>query len=90
MRSYLDSLRALIRFLADQGRPADTEGVDALHIRAFALAEEKRTSPASAAVPFRNLRVFSGWLVAEGERTNANPMDRVEGPPTTTRRSNRK
>jgi site-specific recombinase XerC len=54
--------------------------VDATHIRAFLLGEEKRTSPASAAVQFRNLRVFFGWLAAEGERTNANPTDRVEGP----------
>lgn len=40
--------------------PADAEGVDAPHIRAFLLAEEKRTSAASAAVHFRNLRVLCG------------------------------
>jgi hypothetical protein len=60
--------------------PADSEGVDASHIRAFLLAEEKRTSPTSAAVHFRNPRVFFGWLVAEGERENPSPMDRVQGP----------
>jgi site-specific recombinase XerD len=80
VRSYLDSLRALIRFLGTQDMPTDTEGVDASHIRTFLLAEEKRTSPASAAVHFRNLRVFYGWLVAEGERQNPNPIDRVEAP----------
>jgi integrase/recombinase XerD len=80
VRSYLDSLRALIRFAGDHDMPADAEGVDASHIRAFLLAEEKRTSPASAGVHFRNLRVFFGWLAAEGERENPNPMDRVEAP----------
>src|SRR5438270_9400720 len=45
IRSYLDSIRALIRFLTDQGMPTDTEGVDASHIRAFLLAEENRASP---------------------------------------------
>jgi site-specific recombinase XerD len=44
------------------------------------LAEERRTSAASAAVHFRNLRVFFGWLAREEERSNPNPMDRVEGP----------
>ena len=80
VRSYTDSLRALYRFLVDQDMPADAEGADAPHIRAFLLAEEKRTSAASAAVHFRNLRVFFGWLAKEGERENPNPMDRVEGP----------
>src|SRR5579863_1694596 len=60
VRSYLDSVRALHRFLVAQGMPADAEGVDAEHLRAFLLAEERRTSAASAAVHFRNLRVFFG------------------------------
>ena len=57
--------------------------VDASHIRAFLLAEEQRTSAASAAVHFRNIRVFFGWLASEGERENPNPMDRVEAPKVT-------
>jgi site-specific recombinase XerD len=60
--------------------PASVEGVDASHVRAFLLAEEQRTSAASAAVHFRNLRVFFGWLASEGERENPSPMDRVEAP----------
>jgi site-specific recombinase XerD len=80
VRSYTDSVRALCRFLVDQGMPASVEDVDAPHIRAFLLAEEKRTSAASAAVHYRNIRVFFGWLASEGERENPNPMDRVEAP----------
>jgi site-specific recombinase XerD len=83
VRSYLDSVKALQRFLEAQGMPTDVEEVDAEHLRAFILAEEKRTSAASASVHFRNLRVYFGWLAREGERTNANPMDRVDKPKVT-------
>jgi site-specific recombinase XerD len=83
VRSYTDSVRALSAFLIGQSMPADTEGVDAPHIRAFLLAEERRTSPASAAVHFRNLRVFFGWLAREEERSSPNPMSRVDGPKVT-------
>ena len=71
------------RILIAQGMPADVEEVDAEHLRAFLLAEERRTSAPSAAVHFRNLRVFFGWLAREGERTNPNPMDRVDPPKVT-------
>jgi site-specific recombinase XerD len=80
VRSYTDSVKALYAFLVDQRMPADVEGVDAEHLRAFLLAEERRTSAVSAAVHFRNLRVFFGWLAGEEERSNPNPMDRIEGP----------
>jgi site-specific recombinase XerD len=83
VRSYTDSARAFCRFLADQGMPVSIEEVDAAHVRAFLLAEEQRTSAASAAVHFRNIRVFFGWLASEGERENPNPMDRVEAPKVT-------
>jgi integrase/recombinase XerD len=80
IRSYTDSVRALHAFLTCHSMPADTEGVDASHIRGFLLAEEHRTSAASAAVHFRNLRVFFGWLAREEERSSTNPLDQVEGP----------
>jgi integrase/recombinase XerD len=80
VRSYLDSVRALYGFLTHQEMPADVDGVDAQEVRAFLLSEERRTSPASAAVHYRNLRVFFGWLVKEGERSAPNPMERIEKP----------
>jgi integrase/recombinase XerD len=83
VRGYLDSLRSLCRFLAEHDMPADAEGTDAPHIRAYLLHEEPRTSAVSAAHHFRNIRVFFGWLAAEGERENPNPMDRVEAPKVT-------
>ena len=83
VRSYTDSVRALQKFLVALGMTADVEEVDAEHLRAFLLAEERRTSATSAAVHFRNLRVLFGWLAREGERTNPNPMDRVDRPKVT-------
>jgi integrase/recombinase XerD len=83
VRSYLDSVRALHAFLVSHGMPSDVEGVEAEHIRAFLRSEERRTSAISAAVHFRNLRVFFGWLASEEERANPNPMSRVEGPKVT-------
>lgn len=80
VRSYTDSVAAFQRFLEAQGLPTDIEEVDAEHVRAFLLAEKRRTSTPSAAVHFRNLRVYFGWLAREGERSNPNPMDRVERP----------
>lgn len=83
VRSYTDSVRWLCKFLAEHDMPTDVEGVDAPHIRAYLLSEERRTSAVSAAHHFRNIRMFFGWLAAEGERENANPMDRVEAPKVT-------
>jgi site-specific recombinase XerD len=83
VRSYTDSVKAFQAFLAAQGMTADVEEVDAEHIRAFLLAEERRTSAPSAAVHFRNLRVYFGWLAREDERSNPNPMDRVDKPKVT-------
>jgi site-specific recombinase XerD len=80
VRSYTDSVKALCAFLDAQGMPSDVEGVGAEHLRAFLLAEERRTSAVSAAVHFRNLRVFFGWLVREEERPAPSPMDRVDKP----------
>lgn len=84
VRSYSDSLRALCRFVAAQQMPTDAERVQAEHIRAFLLAEERRTSAVSATVHYRNLNVFFGWLVREGERTaSPSPMTAVDKPKTT-------
>jgi site-specific recombinase XerD len=78
--SYLGTADRLIRYLKDHELPDDTERIDAPHLRAFLLAEAERTSPVSAAVHFRNLRVLFGWLGREGERAGPNPMARVDAP----------
>jgi site-specific recombinase XerD len=82
---YLRTGEQFAAWLARSGLPADTEGVDAPHVRAFLAAETQRTSAISAHQHFRNLRVLFKWLIREGERGAPNPMDRVE-PPKTTRK----
>ncbi len=70
-------------YLAANGLPADTEGIDAPAIRAFIADERERTSAVSAHQHYRNLRVLFKWLAREGEREGANPMERVDPPKVT-------
>jgi len=74
IRSYLDSVRKLDAYLTAQHMAPDAPG-----IRAFLAAETARTSAVSAQVHYRNLRVFFGWCVREGE-LDASPMARVDKP----------
>lgn len=73
--SYVDSVERLGGFLDGKGMPLEPKS-----IRAFLVAERDRTSPASAQKHYRNLHVFFGWLAAEGELEEDNPMLRVEKP----------
>lgn len=77
--SYTRTVELFAGWLEATGRRADTE-IEAEDVRLFLSAERERTSAASAAVHFRNLRVFWGWVAKEGERTFANPMVNVEPP----------
>src|ERR1039457_1115455 len=63
-----------------KGLPADSENVDASHIRSFLAAEAERTSAASAHQHYRNLRVFFKWLAREGERQAPDPIPRADAP----------
>lgn len=78
--SYLATLHKLSAFLEKEGRPGDAEHVDASDLHAFLKHEIGRTSAVSAALQFRNMRVFFNWLESEGERTGPNPMRRVAEP----------
>ncbi len=89
--SYRNSVRALARFLGEYA----TTDVTAAQLRAFLAAELERThprtgrklSPASAAVHYRNLRVFFGWLAAEEPSLMpASPMAGVGKPQVPARR----
>lgn len=80
VRSYVDSAKAFAAWLEANDLPGGVEEVAPADVRAFILAEIDRTSPASADVHFRNLRVFWNWLVKEGERTTPSPMLAVERP----------
>lgn len=83
--SYIGTVMAFSKWLETSGMPADAERTDAPEIQAFLLAEAERTSKVSAAVHYRNLRVFWGWVEGEGERTGPNPMRRVAPVKVTTK-----
>lgn len=80
VRSYTDTARSFCRYLADHGLPTDAERVDTEHVNRFLVYERERTSPASAAVQFRNLRVWFGWLAKERERTRPSPISSDQKP----------
>jgi integrase/recombinase XerD len=80
IRSYLDSVRVLARFLSERGMPVEVEAVDAANVRAFLDASTAATSSGNARKHFRNLRVFFNWLIAEEERTAGTPMDGIDPP----------
>lgn len=80
---YARTGTAFLAYLEEHGLPADTEGVDAPHIRAFLAAEAARTSAVSAHQHYRNLRVLFKWMAKENERKAPDPMPRVDPPKTT-------
>jgi integrase/recombinase XerD len=80
IRSYTDSVRKLSAYLAASGLTDDVESTGPAEVRAFLVSEIERTSATSAQVHYRNLRVYFGWLVREGERTAANPVTREDEP----------
>jgi site-specific recombinase XerD len=80
IRSYTDSVRKLSAYLAASGLADDVESTGPAEVRAFLVSEIDRTSPASAQVHYRNLRVYFGWLIREGERSTANPVTREDKP----------
>ncbi len=80
---YMRTGAQFTSWLERQGLAADTEGVEAAHIRAFLAAETERTSAISSHQHYRNLRVLFKWLAREDERTGPNPMERVDEPKVT-------
>lgn len=80
IRSYTDVARMFIAYLNANSLPCDAERVSPGDVRAFLVYELNRTSPASADVVFRNLRVWFNWMVAEGERSTASPILAADRP----------
>ncbi|MBF8187343.1 tyrosine-type recombinase/integrase [Nonomuraea sp. K274] len=82
IRSYTDVATMFITYLNDNSLPCDAEGVKAEHVRAFLVRERHRTSPASADVCFRNLRVWFNWMCSDEiqERTTSSPVLKVDRP----------
>lgn len=80
IRGYTDAAARFLAYLTEHGLPADAEGVQPEHVRAFLVYERNRTSAASADVVFRVLRVWFNWMREEGERTQPSPVLRADRP----------
>lgn len=82
IRSYMDVANAFIGYLNDNTLPCDAEGVQAEHVRAFIVKERHRTTPATADVAYRNLRVWFNWLCSDdvAERTARSPVLKADRP----------
>ncbi|WP_411268440.1 tyrosine-type recombinase/integrase [Nonomuraea sp. PA05] len=78
----MDVAAMFITYLNDNSLPCDAEGVQPEHVRAFLVYERHRTSPASADVCFRNLRVWWNWLCSPeiAERTAPSPVLKADRP----------
>lgn len=83
LECYLRTGNQLAAWLEREGHPADADGIDAPHLRAFLAAETRRTSAVSAHQHYRNIRVLMKWLIREDERTAPDPMPRVDEPKVT-------
>lgn len=80
---YMRTGNQLASWLESNGHPSRVNEIDAPQLRAFLGAETKRTSAVSAHQHYRNLRVLFGWLIRENERTEPDPMTRVDPPNVT-------
>lgn len=80
---YIRSATQLVRYLKANDLPADTEGVQAEHVRGFLIAERERTCANSAGTHFRNLRVLFNWLIKEDERITPAPIHASDAPKVT-------
>jgi site-specific recombinase XerD len=78
IETYLDALRLAAQFLSARG--VELEQARREDIEAFIADQLARWKPATAANRYRSLRVFYGWLEAEGE-IPVSPMVRMR-PPT--------
>lgn len=80
VESYVESIKQLTEFLASAGMPLDATAIRREHIEAYLVDLGKRgRSPATAALRYRSLRVFWGWLVDEDVVT-VSPMAKMSAP----------
>ena len=77
--TYLSSVRQLIDFLEQAGKPTTAAGVAREHVEAFLADLLETRSAATASVRYRALKVYFSWLEAEGE-IRSSPMERIPPP----------
>lgn len=87
--AYTHTAQMFVDWLVEYGHPADSERVQAEHVRAFLVAQKDAGKAATSLACYHvYLGIFFNWIIAEGERTTASPVIREERPevPKKTRR----
>lgn len=79
IRSYREAADLFGRFLAEQGMPAELEGIRREHVEAFIVALLERWRPATAHNRYAGLQAFFRWALDEGLITES-PMARMRPP----------
>ena len=79
IKSYMEAVKLLEAYLAQQGMPLDVEHITREHVETFIADQLSRHKPTTAAVRYRSLQQFFRWLAEEGEIT-ASPMARMHPP----------
>src|SRR5574337_1290682 len=79
VRSYLEAVDGLDRYLAAQGMPRVLAAISREHVESFIADLLARHSKATAANRYAGLRAFFRWAVEEGE-IKASPMARMHPP----------
>jgi len=82
VRSYDQTVRALVQFLVDQGMPTLPGRITREYIEAFQVAQVKGgRKPGTVAVRHVALKRYFRWLIDEGE-IKQSPMDKMKVPKT--------
>lgn len=79
IQSYLEAVDRLTEYLAANGMPMDVAAIHREHVEAFQEDLLAHWKPTTAANRHAALKVFFGWLVAEGE-IKESPMARMPKP----------
>jgi len=79
LRSYLDAVERLRKFLEANGMPLDIGRIQKGHIEAFIADQMETCSPAAATVRYRSLQQFFKWAVEEDELDDS-PMRKMKAP----------
>ena len=79
IRTYVQAVEQLVRYLAQAGMPTGVDHIHREHIEAFIADQLARFKPYTALNRYRALRVFFGWLEEEGE-VKGSPMARMKPP----------
>ena len=79
IKTYLEAVEGLDRFLAEKGMPRSVAAIRREHVEAYIVDLLERWKPATANNRFRALQQFFKWAIEEGEITKS-PMANMDKP----------